>query len=190
MIRPISATRFARVFRRAARAEDGGAAVGFALILVPLLLITFGMIEFTGFLMSYSQVSQAVRNGTRAATINDPVADVSTLTTGNVMTCTKPGGTVTCVGGAIGEAASFDAVLAAMRQIRPSLQDSEVEIEYGFSGLGEVGTPAGIMPFVTVRIINATYTFLMLPALSGVPNSVPMPSFETTMLANGAATGT
>ena len=60
----------------ARRGEDrGAAAVEFALIMVPLLLIVFGIISY-GFLLSFRQsVSQAAAEGARAAAVAPPTAD-------------------------------------------------------------------------------------------------------------------
>ena len=64
-----------RIARTRRSDEDGAAAVEFALIMVPLLLIVFGIISY-GFLLSFRQsVSQAAAEGARAAAVAPPTAD-------------------------------------------------------------------------------------------------------------------
>ncbi|QWC85441.1 pilus assembly protein [Nocardioidaceae bacterium] len=62
--------------RRAAPGQDrGAAAVEFALVMIPLIVIVFGVISY-GFLLSFRQsVSQAAAEGARAAAVAPPTAN-------------------------------------------------------------------------------------------------------------------
>lgn len=68
------------------RSDDTGAvAVEFALLLIPLLLIVFGVINF-GFVFSQqSTLNNAVREGARRAVVNDPF--VGSSAADNPRTC-------------------------------------------------------------------------------------------------------
>ncbi len=58
-----------RLRRRGQRGDRGAAAVEFALVMVPLLMIVFGIISY-GFMLSFRQtLSQAATEGARAAAV-------------------------------------------------------------------------------------------------------------------------
>ena len=58
-----------RLMLRDRRGDRGAAAVEFALVLVPLMLIVFGIISY-GFMLSFRQtLSQAATEGARAAAV-------------------------------------------------------------------------------------------------------------------------
>lgn len=60
---------------RARRNDDGAAAVEFALVLIPLLTILFGIISY-GYMLSFRQsISQAAAEGARAAAVAPATAD-------------------------------------------------------------------------------------------------------------------
>lgn len=64
-----------KVSMRPLRAEDrGAAAVEFALVVVPLLVIVFGIVNFGVIFSQQSTLNNAVREGARRAVVNDPYA--------------------------------------------------------------------------------------------------------------------
>lgn len=82
--------------RRGARGDRGAAALEFALVSLPLLLLVFGIISF-GFMLSFRQgLSQAAAEGARAAAVSfadsertaSAQAAVSDALSGQGITCT------------------------------------------------------------------------------------------------------
>lgn len=184
------ATRSKYAVRRVLEAEDGSALTGFALVLPVLLVLTFGVIESTLLLMDYARAEQAVRHGTRSAIVQSPVGDISDLSAGDIITCgTTGGGGVTCSGAAVDSAASFATIVSDMQDIFPDIQAANVQVVYTFSGIGDVDQPGGAIPFITVRLRDFSHRFFVLDRFAdGLSASVGFPTFETTMLGNGAST--
>jgi Flp pilus assembly protein TadG len=68
----------------ARRSSRGAAAVEFALVAIPLLIIVFGVITY-GYMLSFRQsVSQAAAEGARAAAVAAPGADREQLARGAI----------------------------------------------------------------------------------------------------------
>lgn len=103
--------RWMRRVRRGDRGDRGAAAVEFALVIVPLMMVVFGIISY-GFMLSFRQtLSQAATEGARAAAVqidstqrnadaiaavNDAMGDLTfqAATCGNDgLTCTVTGPT-------------------------------------------------------------------------------------------------
>lgn len=73
----------------------------------------------------------------------------------------------------IPDAAAFAALSSRMKQIWPSIDNSNIEVEYRGSGLGYAGNPDSmdIAPFVTVRLIDMDFTsFLLFGGTVGLPD--------------------
>lgn len=164
------------------RGDGGSALISFAFA-VPILLglgcatLEFGLVAF-----DYHRAGEAARRGARLAAIMLPVADTSGLTAGSSITCDSDGTTVTCNGTSALRPATFDAVLTAMRNIFPDLTAANVEIEYAASGIGTAGTPAGVLPMVTVQLRNVEHSYLMLTFVPGMPSKLLFPTFTTTQI--------
>ncbi len=62
--------------RQRNRDDRGAAAVEFALVLIPLLLIVYGIIDFGRFYQAQSTFTQAARVGAREASLGTAVATV------------------------------------------------------------------------------------------------------------------
>ena len=73
--------------------------------------------------------------------------------------------------------ARFQALVTRLRRFQPEIVAGDVRVEYRGSGLGYAGdpNPPEIAPLVTVRIVNATYTPIVLSPF-GV--AVPLPDFS------------
>lgn len=67
-----------RTRHRGSRAERGAAAVEFAIVLVVLLLILLGIIDFGRLLFVSQAVKSASREGARAAAVNAPLSTIRT----------------------------------------------------------------------------------------------------------------
>ncbi len=184
----MSVARVGKFLARLWARSEGSAMAEFALIIMPLLALSFAVVDFTLLAWDYHRGGEAARRGARLATILPPVADVSGLTAaGDVITCTGTGGGLDCGPDPVVAPDSFTTITNAMQAILPDVESENVQIEYRFSGIGDAALPNGVFPFVTVRIINADYRFMMLNAVPGVPDTISLPSFEVTNL-SGAGT--
>lgn len=161
--------------------EAGETLIGFAFAVPILLGLCFATIEFGLVAFDYHRAGEAARRGARLATITLPVADTSGFGPTSTATCGSTG-TVSCTGAATLRPENFDAVLATMREIYPALTAANVEIVYTASGIGEAGTPAGILPLVTVRLRNVEHTYLMLAFIPGMPAKLVFPPFTTNQI--------
>jgi Flp pilus assembly protein TadG len=187
MSRLISAIR-ARTLRRLLRDSGGGALVEFGLILPTLLLVSFGAIEFTITMFDYHRLGEAARRGARQAIMSPPVAKLDTLQAMGTITCTNTG-SLSC-GSATKHttaAANFTAVLSAIQEIAPGVGASNVAISYAWSGIGDLSTPGGIKPVVTVQLTGVTHQFTLLSIIPALDNIV-LPSFSTSVVANAYTT--
>lgn len=82
--------------------QRGASAVEFALLVPVLLLLVFGIIDFGMAIMSQSVVSNATREGVRAASLGASSSDIDSVVATGLstlsgsytisVTCTKPGG--------------------------------------------------------------------------------------------------
>ena len=182
MSRHISATRIGRALRRLLRDSAGAALVEFGLILPVLLLVSFGAIEFTITMFDYHRLGEAARRGARQAIISPPVARLETLEASGTITCAKAG-TVSCGSATVLASGNFDAIVAAIQEIAPSVTAANLTVSYGWSGIGDLSTPGGIKPLVTVRLSNVTHQFTLLSILPAL-DYIVLPSFSTSVVAN------
>jgi Flp pilus assembly pilin Flp len=190
-----------RFIRRLWRRSEGAAAVEFALVCIPLLLITLGIIEYAFALFQWNSAEKATQFGVRKAVVSDPVA--SGLNTFNGKTngnefgdepmpsfANSPvvcnGATASCNNGFSFSQASHTRIVTRMRQMFPRITANNVIVEYAPIGLGFVGR-CGPVPAVTVRLQNMTYDFLVVHLLVSLVGgagaaSLAMPSFTATMV--------
>ncbi len=172
------------MLRRLLRDSGGNALVEFGLILPTLLLVTFGAIEFTITMFDYHRLGEAARRGAREAIMTAPVAKLETLEATGTITCTNTG-SISC--GATTKhstaAANFSAILTAIQEIAPGVAASNVRISYTWSGIGDLTTPGGIKPVVTVELTNVTHEFTLLSIIPALDHIV-LPSFTTSVVAN------
>ena len=186
MSKRISATDMASWWHHLLRDSGGSALVEFGLILPVLLLVSFGAIEFTITMFDYHQLGEAARRGARAAIINPPVAKLETLQAAGTITCTDSG-SVSCGSAPVLSSTNFNAVVSAIQEIAPSIQPANVTITYKWSGIGDLSTPGGIKPLVTVRLATVTHQFTLLSIIPALDHIV-LPSFSTSVVANAYTT--
>jgi Flp pilus assembly protein TadG len=72
--------------RRRARNESGQSMVEFTIVLLPLLLVLFGIIEFGLIMFQKVSIEHSAREAGRLAAVNDPAG--KTAATGVTFTCT------------------------------------------------------------------------------------------------------
>jgi hypothetical protein len=186
--------------RRIGQCQRGAGAAEFALILPVFLLFFLGLIDAGRFLYEVNRGEKATQIGARMAVVTDPIAedlaDESfvgvtvggvTLTQGDRIPAEALGSLVcdqnTCVGtapnpGTGRDATAFTTLLNRVRQIMPSIQASNLIVEYRGSGLGYAGNPNGmdISPLVTVRLTGLSFTPILL-----FGGSVNLPDFSYTL---------
>ncbi|NQU56063.1 MAG: pilus assembly protein [Rhodospirillales bacterium] len=178
----IKGSAFIRRFRLA---EEGEAAIGFGILLPVLVLVCLSILEFSLIVFDYHRASEATRRAARTVAISTPIPDPESLLVGGTITCAAAAGGVSCNGAAAMTPATFDAMIAEMQLILPVIQAANVEVEYSDIGLGDVTTPGGIIPLVTVRLVNLQHPFLMLKGFPGFGPSINYPAFTTNQVAGG-----
>jgi len=201
--------------RQFLRNEEGAGAAEFALVLTPLLILLFGIIDGGRWLWECNQAEKATQAGVRVAAVTDIIPsglNVSfvgrtvngvTLTQGDLIpaaalgtvTCTKPSGSVvcscpTCAAGItltpIVET-GWNQIIARMQAMDPRIAANKVSVEYRGSGLGFAGDPSGmdVSPLVTVRVNGLTFTPLTTFVFPNL--SLTLPDFATTLTAEDVA---
>lgn len=170
---------------RVCRDDRGEAAIGFAFVMPVLVLVSLAILEFSLIVFDYHRAGEATRRAARTAAMSSPIMTVSGLTSGGTVSCTSSGGGVLCAGEAAAQPAVFDAMLADMQAILPSIGAENVTVEYADVGLGDATTPGGIVPMVTVRLVNLDRPFLMLSGFPGFGASITYPAFSTSQIGSG-----
>ena len=171
--------------RRLAPDAAGEAMLAFGILAPLLVALSLAILEFSLIIFDYHRAGEATRRGARLAAISDPVPQVAGFAAGTVIQCTSSAGGVTCGAAATGSASVFDAVLAEMRILLPSVTPENVEITYRDAGIGDPATPGGIITLVTVRLVNLAQPFYALSAIPGMPSGFTYPPFTTSLLAAG-----
>ncbi len=174
------------------RRSEGAAAIEFALVCIPLLLITIGIMEFAFALFQWNAAEKATQMGVRMAVVSTPVAGglntfdgtgggtspgeeppADFVNTANApIVCTGNGASGSCTNAAASgtytgtyQGAVHTRIVNRMRLIFPRIAASNVAVEYYFTGLGFVGRPCGPVPSVTVRLQNLTFDFIVIDSL-------------------------
>ena len=183
--------------------EAGAAAVELAIIFPFLLMVTFGILEFSFVLYQMNMAEKATQFGVRKAVTWDPAAPELATYAGSGaagtplpaglqvdITCDNTG----CTGaGAIASptlnSAAFNAVVGAMASIYPTITADDVVITYHNIGLGFNGRPGGaVVPSVTVSLRNLHYDWILLDVAVLIVsagaldiNNIIYPSFSATL---------
>ena len=145
--------------RHMLRSQSGASAAEFALVLPLLLMLLFGIIDAGRWLWTYNEAEKATQEGARVAVVTGiipggvaaksfvgTVVNGVALTQGDVVpaaalglvTCVKPGATVTCTcpSGCTGitltpiNTAGWDAIVTRMRYMLPQVTDANVVVQY------------------------------------------------------------
>jgi Flp pilus assembly protein TadG len=206
-----------RRLRQLATDVAGATAVEFSLIFSVLVLLTFGIIDFSYAMFQWVVAEKATHFGVRIAVVATPVGqDVATWTCGGGsvgpgMPCSTSGAagsSTTCVstgassgtcdgqGGAWNET-TFSAIVQRMQGVFPRITRDNVVVRYEDNygngvRLGFAGRPMPV-PMVSVSLQNMTYDFLVLDELMGLvggalPGGIPMPPFTATLPAEDLST--
>ncbi|MDH3379992.1 MAG: pilus assembly protein [Gammaproteobacteria bacterium] len=181
--------------------SEGAAALEFALVSIPMMLITIGIIEFAFALFQWNTAEKATQFGVRRAVVSAPVAEGINTYNGktnsnewgdepmpdfanSIVVCN--GATTQCSNGFTFSSAAHNRIVTKMQEIFPLVAANNVVVEYAPMGLGFVGR-CGAVPSVTVRLQNMSYDFIVIDSLLnlvGGPGaaSIAMPSFTATMV--------
>ncbi len=164
-------------------ADEGGAfIVEFAISFPVLILLSFGLLEFSLVVFDYQRAAEATRRGVRMTIIEPPIPNTAQLLVGDVITCTSTGGTVSCEGGSPSVEADllFQSLFAEMRQAYPTLMEENVVVVYEGTKVGDENIDGGTLPLVTLHLRNVRHD-MIVGTLIGVPY-IEFPDFATTVL--------
>ena len=185
------------------RARDGVVLVEFTIVMLVLLVVTLGLVDFATALYQWNNASKAAELGARLAAVSAPVA--SNLTNSASFPPTNPFN-VACSGGSCTGGGSYDASalqtivfgrgktacsavatdqLPAMCNVYPNLTTGNVKVTYqqsayATSGLGYSGRTNGPVPTITVETTGLTFSFFFLNTLLGLAPKA-MPTMRTTI---------
>jgi Flp pilus assembly pilin Flp len=176
--------------------DSGTSAVEFAIILMLLMITTFGVMDMGYALWQWNNAEKATQWGTRYSVVSYPVAtDLEIFDCGNLTVpagnfCTTAGaetfGLVVCTGSSTSCTGGFafstpraTEILTRMQQFVPNLTMDNLVFEYedlrlSFSGRGSPVASA------TVRIVGLNFQFLILDTLVGI-GPISMPDFRATL---------
>jgi hypothetical protein len=202
--------------RKFAICDRGASGAEFALTLPLLLILLLGTVDAGRFLWEVNRAEKATQMGARYAVVTSPVStglinadfESAGLSAGDLipadmigkLECTRS--TCTCtdcavtVGSAV-DTARFDAIVARMQAMDPTIEADNVRVIYRGSGFGFAGDAGGggggggggatetmeISPLVTVSLVNVPFQ----PITSFMLASVTLPAFSTTLTAEDAS---
>jgi hypothetical protein len=171
--------------RRFLADEEGAFIIEFGIAFPVLILLSFGLLEFSLVVFDYQRAAEATRQGTRFAIINTPIANTATVLEGSVISCISQDGAVQCDGGSPSTTADtdFQALLDEMQGIYPTLTAENIVISYEGTDVGEEDSSGGIFPMVTLELTNVRHN-MIVGQLIGV-EYIEFPAFTTTVLGPG-----
>ncbi len=152
------------------RDTRGNALVGLAFLLPIVLGISFGILEFSVLIFDFHRANEATRRIARQASIVEPLVDQDTLTNNGSATCTGTG------------CPNLAELTAVAKSVFPKLNPENVAITYSLTEIGDLDTPGGVKPLITVRITGLQHDFLLFNGLAGVPKSLTFPPLTTSTL--------
>lgn len=179
---------------RFGRDEGGAALIEAALVLPILLLLLFGLMEFSLYAWNAALASKAVQLGVRRAIVSDPVAlgpgldsrdgtswqglppGARCATTAATNPCPNfairctAATSCRCLRGACGYRFSqerLEPILAAMQAVLPALRAENIEISYSTNGSGYVARPGPVPVDVGLSLVGFHYRPLLLGDLLG-----------------------
>lgn len=158
----------------AVRREHGVAAVEFALVLVPLLIIGFGAAEYGRAIYQYNTLVKSVRSAVRLLSATSTTAtDYDAVIT--QAKCMAVYGNAKCDGNVLAPGLTTANVMVCDKVKFSDCPGTTTET-YGAVPISGGGT----MDLVAVRISNYTYQYLGLPIVSA-PASVKFGPIEAVM---------
>jgi Flp pilus assembly protein TadG len=171
-----------------------------ALALPLFLIFLFGIIDAGRFMHVWNRAQKATQAGARLAAATDMIPQglasytftESGVAVGDAIprsafggaTCTSTGCTCmtgeTCPALGTASATAFNRIVARMQAIWPAVQETNVVVDYGYSGMGYAGDPYGpdVAPLITVRLTGMSFE----PATTWIiGQTIALPGFATTV---------
>lgn len=175
------------VIKRFLADEDGAFIIEFGIAFPVLILLSFGLLEFSLVVFDYQRAAEATRQGVRSMIINPAVPNTATLLEGSVITCTSTAGVVGCTGGSPSDDANtqFQRLLTEMQGIYPTLVEENLIVTYEGTDVGSPDESGGILPLVTLQLTGVSHN-MIVGHLIGIPH-IDFPAFTTTVLGPGNA---
>ena len=178
----------------------GGVGAEFALLIPLLMIFIFGMIDVGRAMWLWNQAEKATQMGARYAVSTEMIpqglATYSFATTGGIpqggpipeasfggARCNSSGCVClpgkTCPPMGTFNTTAFNNIVHRMQQILPQIEAENVEVEYGYSGLGYSGDPNGpdVAPLITVRVTGLTFD----PMIFFGAGVISLPEFPATL---------
>lgn len=191
MVDPDMAKGRTGILHRFIRETRGAYVVEFAITFPVLIILSFGLMEFALLAFDYQRAAEASRRAVRFAIINPSIPNTANLLditdplNPPTIVCTSSAGTVSCVGGSPSAVADvqFQALLTTMQDVYPNIKEQNLRITYTSSDVGTADTAGGILPLVTIEILDLRYDFLVGPVIG--LSSITLPYFTTTVLGSG-----
>ena len=173
--------------RRFLRDEDGAFIIEFAIAFPVLILLSFGLLEFSLVVFDYQRAAESTRRGIRTTILSYTIPNTATLLEGSVITCRLSNNVVSCTGGSPSEFAAdqFNILLAEMREVYPTLTEDNVIVTYEGTDVGAPEDSGGILPLVTLQLQGVRHD-MIVGQIIGIPYT-EFPAFTTTVLGPGNA---
>jgi len=177
--------KFAHALRRFLADEDGAFLIEFGITFPMLILLSFGLLEFSLVVFDYQRAAEATRVGSRYTILEDPIANVAGILNGAKITCTATNNKVGCVGGSPDDTADkqFKKILNEMRGIYPTLDGDNLIVTYEGTDVGDDAEYGGLFPLVTVQLKGVRHD-MIVGHLIGI-DYIEFPAFTTTVLGPG-----
>ena len=178
-------TKPAMGLRRFLADEDGAFIVEFGIAFPVLILLSFGLLEFSLVVFDYQRAAEATRAGIRQTILYTPIANTGAIDESTVITCYSTLGTVQCDGGVPNDTADehFQFLLDEMQGIYPTLTAENIVIIYQGTDVGDVDSTGGIFPLVTLQLQGVKHD-MIVGHIIGI-ETIEFPSFTSTVLGPG-----
>jgi hypothetical protein len=175
----------AALLRRFLADEDGAFIIEFGIAFPVLILLSFGLLEFSLVVFDYQRAAEATRAGIRQTILYTPIANTGAILESTVIKCYNTTGTVKCDGGVPNDTADahFAFLLEEMQGIYPTLEAENIVIYYEGTDVGDEDSSGGIFPLVTLEL-NSVKHDMIVGQLIGI-ETIEFPPFTTTILGPG-----
>lgn len=153
--------------------QHGSAAVEFAILLLPLLLLSFGVVEYGRAIYNYNTLVKSVRASARLLSSQSPDSDGYTQLVSNAR-CLAVHGNVDCLGPALAPNLTIAQIKVCDRQSWSECKGSSQ------TSYRNVPTGHGTIHLVAVRIEEYAFPFIGLPLVTTGP-TLTLGPIETVM---------